>query len=447
MADGLRRSSSPAGDDSRRAVVAATRALLDEGAAFAEVSVRQICERAGLGRTAFYGCFERKESVLAMLHGELVIDVAVAAERTRSGHPRLLSMRGAVAMATEMMSVLREHEAVFRAVVAVDYLSSPVRQDYWHNQDAVVGLVVQAFAEAGRASEQAPVPDLSTTARTTVAMMVGAFREQLVYGDPARDAVQARAVGRAAWLILGNGPAVNQPAPWRVDPHHWPDSIMGLPERGPRSLAGLDRLLACGAPFHDVPLDQIADAIDVPLPTLRLRLGEPCALLATLLRSGLGEEEARIRRVLDEWPRGVPFRIADALQILCSAGAQAGHVWRAAVEAAPVDPAVAHIVGFVTDSVTEALAAALRAEREAGAVVADLAEEETATAVVQMLSHGMYRQLVHGPGADDEGLQAMLVRSAWMAIYGDAPTPCDEAPIARALLSIGPPPHTDSHVG
>src|SRR6478735_5474345 len=53
------------------AVLAATEALLSEGASYADLNIERIATRAGISRTAFYFYFSDKRELLMRLTGEV----------------------------------------------------------------------------------------------------------------------------------------------------------------------------------------------------------------------------------------------------------------------------------------------------------------------------------------------------------------------------------------
>lgn len=65
---------------SRDALVAATLSLLDDGAAFADISIEQIVKRAGLSRPTFYAYFRDKRALVLHLGEALTEEIAAAAE-------------------------------------------------------------------------------------------------------------------------------------------------------------------------------------------------------------------------------------------------------------------------------------------------------------------------------------------------------------------------------
>lgn len=75
----------------RDAILAATVALLDEGAPFAEISIEQIVKRAGLSRPTFYAYFTDKRGLILQLGETLQAEVAAVADpwlRTGEGEVR-----------------------------------------------------------------------------------------------------------------------------------------------------------------------------------------------------------------------------------------------------------------------------------------------------------------------------------------------------------------------
>lgn len=74
-----RSASAGARRSTKDALVAASLALLDEGAAFADISIEQIVRRAGLSRPTFYTYFRDKRELILHLGEAVERDLAAAA--------------------------------------------------------------------------------------------------------------------------------------------------------------------------------------------------------------------------------------------------------------------------------------------------------------------------------------------------------------------------------
>lgn len=94
--------------EAERAILGATDALLQEGHAFAGLTVERIAARAGIGRTAFYFYFRDKREVLARLSAEVTEELFREADSWWHGDADLRdSLRRVVDLYLSHRAVLR----------------------------------------------------------------------------------------------------------------------------------------------------------------------------------------------------------------------------------------------------------------------------------------------------------------------------------------------------
>jgi AcrR family transcriptional regulator len=108
------------------ALLAATIQLLDEGSAFADLSIEQIVRAAGLSRPTFYTYFRDKRGLVLRLGEALTADIVAVAE------PWLEFAGGGSARDTiaAVLDVFRRHRATVRAMSeAATY--DPEAEAYW----------------------------------------------------------------------------------------------------------------------------------------------------------------------------------------------------------------------------------------------------------------------------------------------------------------------------
>jgi AcrR family transcriptional regulator len=120
------------------AVLAATEALLTEGASYADLRVERIARRAGISRTAFYFYFRDKRELLMRLTEE-VNDLLYAQADiwwSGSGDPAA-EMRAAL---TNIAELYDEHWVLLRAIVEVSTYDEQVAA-FWR---AMMGRFVDA---------------------------------------------------------------------------------------------------------------------------------------------------------------------------------------------------------------------------------------------------------------------------------------------------------------
>lgn len=99
-----------------RAFIEATRALLDEGASFADLNVSRIAERAGRTRTAFYAHFEDRRELLLSLLRDAGGDAIASLGPFLAGRGRI-SRAEVVASTQALLGSFREHATLVRAVI------------------------------------------------------------------------------------------------------------------------------------------------------------------------------------------------------------------------------------------------------------------------------------------------------------------------------------------
>jgi TetR/AcrR family transcriptional regulator, ethionamide resistance regulator len=119
-------------------VLAATEALLREGATYAELNVERIATRAGISRTAFYFYFRDKRELLERVTGGVSDLLFEEADRWWSGDgdgPE--ELRTAL---RNIVGVYREHGALLRAVVEASTYDEEVAR-FWRD---LIGRFVEA---------------------------------------------------------------------------------------------------------------------------------------------------------------------------------------------------------------------------------------------------------------------------------------------------------------
>ena len=172
-------------------VLAATEALLAEGASYADLNIEKIATRAGISRTAFYFYFRDKRELLMRLTEEVNELLYQQADIWFSGdgEPEP-EMREAL---TNIAAVYAQHGVLLRAIVEVSTYDEVVA-GYWRE-------LLGRFAEASlRRIEQGGVAaDPRATAFALCWMTERALYQQLVQdeGPALEDLVEALA---GIWL-------------------------------------------------------------------------------------------------------------------------------------------------------------------------------------------------------------------------------------------------------
>jgi AcrR family transcriptional regulator len=187
-----------------RSVLHATEGLLDEGRSYAELSIEQIAQAAGIKRSGFYFYFRDKRELLMRLTEEVSDLLYAEADTWWSGDG---DGPAELAEALErVVSHYREHEVLLRAVVEASAYDEVVA-GFWR---ALMGRFVEA-TRARIESEQAAgrVPASLPAAETAFAltwMVERSCYQWLVAGEETGEPAFARSLtGIWTRAIYGSG--------------------------------------------------------------------------------------------------------------------------------------------------------------------------------------------------------------------------------------------------
>jgi TetR/AcrR family transcriptional regulator, ethionamide resistance regulator len=178
------------------AVLAATEALLSEGASYADLNIERIATRAGISRTAFYFYFRDKRELLMRLTKDVNERLYQQADIWFSGagapEPE---MREAL---TNVAALYAEHGVLLRAIVEVSTYDEEVAH-HWRAMLARFVDASQRRIEAEQAAGRAGGRHPHATAFALVWMTERTMYQQLVQDEPlAPDDVVEAMVG--IWL-------------------------------------------------------------------------------------------------------------------------------------------------------------------------------------------------------------------------------------------------------
>jgi AcrR family transcriptional regulator len=141
-------------------VLSATRALLEAGEPFGDLSIDQLARGAGISRTAFYDYFDDKRELLMRLVTDAAAPILKEADELVGGRPSGPSEIPYTIRAA--MTFARENGPVFRATVEASAYD-PVIAKFWRGQvldrfiDAIEGRI-RNQRRAGIALPIAPRP-------------------------------------------------------------------------------------------------------------------------------------------------------------------------------------------------------------------------------------------------------------------------------------------------
>jgi TetR/AcrR family transcriptional regulator, ethionamide resistance regulator len=172
------------------AVLAATEALLTEGASYADLNIERIATRAGISRTAFYFYFRDKRELLIRLTEDVNDLLFQQADIwfSGAGEPEP-EMREAL---TNIAALYAEHGVLLRAIVEVSTYDEEVAR-FWRG---LLGRFVDASRrriETEQAAGRAVARHAEATAFALVWMTERTMYQQFVQGEPlaADDVVDA----------------------------------------------------------------------------------------------------------------------------------------------------------------------------------------------------------------------------------------------------------------
>ncbi len=163
------------------AVLAATEALLAEGASFADLNIEKIATRAGISRTAFYFYFKDKRELLVKLTEEVTTELYEQADVWFSGQGE---PREEIGQALSRVAALyAEHQALLRVIVEVSTYEEEVAT-FWRGLLARFIEATAARIAAEQAAGAAPDGDGQAIAFALIWMCERTLYQQVVQQQP-----------------------------------------------------------------------------------------------------------------------------------------------------------------------------------------------------------------------------------------------------------------------
>ncbi len=178
------------------AVLAATEALLAEGASFADLNIEKIATRAGISRTAFYFYFKDKRELLVKLTEEVTTELYEQADVWFSGQgdPR----EEITEALSRVAGLYAEHAALLRVIVEVSTYEEEVAV-FWRGLLARFIDATAARITAEQATGAAPAGDPRAIAFALIWMCERTLYQQVVQQQPFPPEVFAEALV-AIWM-------------------------------------------------------------------------------------------------------------------------------------------------------------------------------------------------------------------------------------------------------
>jgi AcrR family transcriptional regulator len=188
-------------DAVRAEVFAAVMRLLERGESYTSLTVREICDEAGVARSAFYVNFADKTDLLLQLTERTVVEIAWVSEAWLTSEP-MLGLDALIAAEKEAIGVFRKHAPLLAAYAEVAAYDEQVAV-FWRRR---LGAVIDAFArriEHGQASGEvraglAP----PTCARFIVLGSERVLREHVAGDRGPGDQRMAEEIARAIYAML-----------------------------------------------------------------------------------------------------------------------------------------------------------------------------------------------------------------------------------------------------
>jgi AcrR family transcriptional regulator len=186
----------PRGRETEEAFLAATRALLEEGASFAELNVSRIADRAGRTRTSFYAYFEDRRELLARLAERLAAALFVSAEEFfASGATDVGDIKRTLG---EILDAFKSDRTLLRAVVEASGYDDEVAA-YWRG---IVDRFVDAAQKRLEQTRGAPPAEARALAFTLVWMTERSCYQHAIRGSGIEEPVLLDALADVWWRTL-----------------------------------------------------------------------------------------------------------------------------------------------------------------------------------------------------------------------------------------------------
>jgi AcrR family transcriptional regulator len=173
------------------AVLAATEALLAEGASFSDLNIEKIATRAGISRTAFYFYFKDKRELLVRLTEEVTTELYEQADVWFSGEGE--AREEILEALTRIAQLYTEHAALMRVIVEVSTYEEEVATFWRGLLSRFIDATAQRIA-AEQAAGAAPAGDGQAIAFALIWMCERTLYQQVVQQQPFEPDVFARAL-------------------------------------------------------------------------------------------------------------------------------------------------------------------------------------------------------------------------------------------------------------
>ena len=189
---------------------------------------------------------------------------------------------------------------------------------------------------------------------------------------------------------------------------------------GTNVLEAVERLLADGAGYTELGVQQIAEAAGISRSTFYVHFTDKNDLLVRLTRASTAELFA----AADAW-LARPYEegigpLEEALAEVCAQRRKHSAALNALAEVASYDPAIGEFWRAQINAFADRFARRLAADKRAGHTAPGLDARNTAMFLTWGVERAFEQQMIGGQPSGDAKLVRATARSLWLTIYGQA---------------------------
>jgi AcrR family transcriptional regulator len=188
-------------DAVRGEVFAAVLRLLERGDKYTSLRVGQICDEAGVARSAFYVNFADKTDLLLAFTELTAVEIARVSEAWLASEP-MLGLEALIAAEQEAIGVFRQHAALLSAYAEVAAYDEQVAA-YWRRLlDELIDALALRIEEGQASGEVRAGLAPRTCARFIVLGSEWLLREHVATDRGPGDQRMAQEIAHAIWAML-----------------------------------------------------------------------------------------------------------------------------------------------------------------------------------------------------------------------------------------------------
>jgi AcrR family transcriptional regulator len=184
--------------------MAAVERLLAAGHRYTALGVQQICDEAGVARSAFYVNFGDKTDLLLRVVEAATVDIVWISDQWLSSQPTL-GLEALVDAQEQAIGVFRAHAPLLSAYAEVAAYDDKVAAFWRTRLDTVIASAVQRVVDGQAAGDVRAELSPETAARFIVLGSERLMRDHVVVDAGPGDRRLAEEIGRAIWFMLHPG--------------------------------------------------------------------------------------------------------------------------------------------------------------------------------------------------------------------------------------------------